>query len=247
MVKTRKKITLIDHIRELRKRLVISMICLCITSVIGFYLFDPIINFLAKPYLEIPSSLNQKLIITSLFEGFSTKFKLSLVLGAVLALPCFLYQLLRFVLPGLKTKEKTIISISLVSGTILAGLSLYLSYFKLLPFSIAFLTSAQFIPSQIGLLLNYQKSIFFVFNMMIYSMILFQFPIILELLLYLNVIRRKSLLKASRYIFVGIFVFTALITPPDVITQIGLALPLISLYFLTILIAKIFKFGEGHV
>jgi sec-independent protein translocase protein TatC len=247
MSHSQKPHTLIDHIKELRKRLIICTLSLFITTVIGFFLFDTIIQLLAKPYLEIHSSLNQKLIITSLFEGFSTKFKLSLVLGAVLALPVFLYHTLRFVLPGLRGSEKTIVAISLATGTCLAACSLYLSYFKLLPFSVQFLTSSQFIPEQIGLLLNYEKSIFFVFNMIIYSMIIFQFPIVLELLLYLNVIKRKALLAASRYIIVGIFIFTALITPPDIVTQVGLALPLILLYFLTILIAKVFKFGESDV
>ena len=174
MAKKKKYPTLIDHIRELRKRLILCTISLVITSFIGFLLFEHVIQLLAIPYLEIHSSLSQKLIITSLFEGFSTKLKLSLVLGAVLSLPILLYQGLRFTLPGLKSKEKTIVALSLVSGTLLAILSLYLSYFKLLPFSIQFLTSAQFIPQQIGLLLNYEKSIFFVFNMILYSMIIFQ-------------------------------------------------------------------------
>lgn len=242
-----KQLNLIDHIKELRKRLASCIVAVAASTIIGFYLFDTVIQLLYQPFNDISSSLTEKLIVTSLFEGFTTKLKLSVVVGLLFSLPVILYQAIRFIFPGLKRKEKVIVALSLGSGSILAIGSIYLSYFKLLPFSIQFLTSSQFIPNSIGLMLNYEKSIFFVFNIIVYSMIIFQFPIILELFLYLNIVKRKTLLKASRYVIVGIFILTALITPPDVITQIGLALPLICLYFLTILIAKWFNFGESYV
>ena len=124
---------------------------------------------------------------------------------------------------------------------------LYAGFYHLLPFSLKVLTGDQFIPAKIGLLLNYQQSVFYIFNFLVYLMLAFQFPILLEVCLYLNLIQRKKLFKSSRYVIVGIFIFSAIITPPDIITQCGIALPLISLFFITIGIAKVFKWGESDV
>ena len=95
------------------------------------------------------------------------------------------------------------------------------------------------------MLLNYNRNIFYILQFIFIALVLFQTPIVLELLLVANVLKRKTLLRFSRYIVVGIFALSALLTPPDFISQVSLAAPLIVLYFLTILIAKIFKFGEG--
>ncbi len=95
------------------------------------------------------------------------------------------------------------------------------------------------------MLLNYGKNIFYVFRFLLVTMILFQIPIILELLLAMNMVNRRAVLKASRFVIVGIFALAAILTPPDFVSQIGVALPLIAFFFLTILIAKLFKFGEG--
>ena len=94
------------------------------------------------------------------------------------------------------------------------------------------------------MLLNYGQNIFYIFQYLLVSLVLFQLPILLEILLIVNIIKRKTLLKASRYMIVFIFILAAILTPPDFMSQVTLALPLIVLYFLTIFIAKIFKFGE---
>ena len=240
------ELTLIDHIKELRKRLVFSVISILITSSIAFFAFDIAIQWLSKPFESIVSTLSgHQLYITSLLEGFTTKIKFSFLFGIALSFPVLLYQILRFILPGLTKNERYLVSLSLLVSMILAGLSFYMTYFKLLPFSIQFLTSIQFIPKEVGLLLGYKQNIFYVFNLIFYAMIVFQFPILLEVLLYLNILKRKTLWSLSRYVVVLIFVGSAIITPPDIVTQIGLSIPLIALYFLTIIIAKIFKFGEA--
>ncbi len=127
---------------------------------------------------------------------------------------------------------------------ILMIMSTYLSYFKILPVSISFLTNSNFIPSDVGLLLNYDSNLFYVLYFVFWSMIAFQTPIVFVLLMAFNVIKRKTALTLSRYIIVGIFVLSAVVTPPDVVSQVGLALPLVVLFFIALLIAKIFKFGE---
>jgi sec-independent protein translocase protein TatC len=107
------------------------------------------------------------------------------------------------------------------------------------------LTNPRFLPQGVGVLLNYQTNVFYILTFMLWAVLALQMPLLMEILLALNILQRKQVLRASRYIVVFIFVISAIITPPDVISQLGIALPLIFFYFLALLIAKIFKFGEG--
>jgi sec-independent protein translocase protein TatC len=128
---------------------------------------------------------------------------------------------------------------------ILIVLGSYLAYFKIVPLAINFLTNPYFVPQNVGFLLNYQTNIFYVLSFILWAVLALQTPLLMEILLVLNVLQRKQVLRASRYIIVGIFILAAIITPPDFISQLGVALPLLFFYFLALLIAKIFKFGEG--
>jgi sec-independent protein translocase protein TatC len=97
----------------------------------------------------------------------------------------------------------------------------------------------------VGIMLNYTQNIFYIFNFLLYAMLAFQFPILLELLMYWNLVSRKTLWKSTRYAIVVIFVIAAIVTPPDVISQCGIAIPMTLLFFITLGIAKIFGWGEG--
>ena len=114
-----------------------------------------------------------------------------------------------------------------------------------MPLAIGFLTNPYFVPKGVGYLLNYQTNIFYVFSFILWSVIALQLPLVMELLLMMGILKRKAVFKASRYVIVAIFVLAAIITPPDFISQLGVAVPLTVLYFLALLIAKIFKFGES--
>jgi sec-independent protein translocase protein TatC len=134
--------------------------------------------------------------------------------------------------------------IGLLVSFVLIIFSFYYSYYRIIPLSVRFLTSSHFIPVDVGMLLNYNRNIFYILQFIFITLVVFQTPIILEILLIMNVVQRRTLLLISRYVIVGIFVLSAIITPPDFISQISLTVPLVGLYFLTILIAWIFKFGE---
>lgn len=238
--------TFLGHLQELRKRLFLSAIGILIGSVIAFLFFNQLLDFLFAPFLSIETMDTEKqLFINTLFEGFLTKIKISLLTGAILSFPLHLYNIIKFVFPALSKKEKGVILIGLITSTSLIIGSFYYSYYKIIPLSVKFLTSRAFIPFSVGLLLNYNKNIFYILQFIFIALILFQTPIILELLLITNIVKRTSLLRASKYIVVMIFVFSSLLTPPDFISQVSLAGPLIALFFLTLLIAKIFRFGEG--
>ena len=237
--------TFLDHLKELRRRIFISCISIIVCTGIGLYIYPQAISFLLAPFKTIvQSELDNTLFISSLFEGFLTKFKVAILLGVGLSLPVHLYNLIRFIFPGLSKKERWVISIALLTSTLLIAGSFYLSYFKIIPLSISFLMTVGFIPTDVGILLNFNQNIFYIVQFIVVSMILFQFPILLELLLAMNLVSRKRLLKASRFIIIGILVLSALVTPPDFISQVSISVPLICLFFLTIGIAKIFNWGN---
>lgn len=236
--------SLLDHFKELRYRFIAIAVVVLIMTVVAFIGFDSFITIFSMPFKQLPSLSTDTLYVHSLFEGFATKMKFSFLFGLVLSFPFCLFHLFRFIFPGLKRPEKITLTISLLFGSVLAVVSCYLVYMYLLPFSIGLLTSSQFIPKGVGLVLNYKQNIFYIFNVLLGSMVLFQFPILLFFLMKIGVLKRRSLVSKGRYVIVLSFILSALVTPPDIVSQIAFAVPLILLFYLTILIAKLFKVGS---
>ena len=236
----------LEHIRELRNKLIVSFISIFVCAIVAFIFYKPIIAILSMPFKELDIIMKEKtLFVNSIYEPFTTRIKVALLGGIVLSLPIHLFNIIKFVFPGLKLKEKKVILYSLVSSFFLIIVSSYYTYFKLIPFSVKFLTGKSFMPENVSVLLNFGKNIFIIFQFLIVALLVFQLPLVLELLMVMNIVTRKALLKASRYIVVGIFILSALVTPPDIVSQAAFALPLVFLFFVTLIIAKIFKFGES--
>ena len=234
------------HIKELRTVFFVSIIALAVCSTVSFYFFDPIINFLYKPFSTMEGlETSDTLFVNFLFEGFITKLKISVMAGLTLAAPVIIFMLVRFTLPALKRKEKNVLFGALVCGALLVLVGFYYGYFYILPLTVKFFTSRGFLPENVGFMLNYQRNVIYIFRFILIIMLSFQFPILLEVLLVLNIVSRKALFKASRFVIVLVFIVSALITPPDFISQCIISMPLIFLYFCALFIAKIFHFGEG--
>ena len=236
---------LMSHLTELRRCLIISLIALVIGFIFAISLYDYIMEFLFAPLLVLAeSSEGDVLYINTFIEGFLVRLKISALTGFILSSPVHLFNILYFIFPGLIKKEKRIITITLISSFVFIIGSFFYSYYSIIPVSIVFLTGKGFIPENTGMLLSFGGNIFYILQFMFMALVVFQMPIVLEMLLVLNMVKRRTLLKFGKYIIVLFFLLSALITPPDFVTQVGLALPMTVLYYLTILIAKIFKFGE---
>lgn len=237
----------LEHFQELRRRLIACLAATAAGAVLAFVFYEPVIGFLYAPFEAVQAQTGEKLLfVHTVFEGFLVKLKISLLAGLVLAFPVLLYNALRFVFPGLRGREKKVVSVALVCSFLLIGASFYYGYYQVIPFSIAFLTGSGFIPPQTGVLLNFGRNVFVIFQLLFITVVLFQVPIALEVLLVMNVLSRRALLKSSRYVVVGIFVVSAILTPPDFVSQLAVAVPLVALFFLTILVARIGRFGEGR-
>ena len=131
----------------------------------------------------------------------------------------------------------------MVASFILLLLGFFYSYYSVIPLSVQFLVSAEFIPTGVGLLLNFQRNVFFVCLFLIIFLIVFQTPILLVVLMMTGIVTRRRLLSISRYVVVFIFALSAVVTPPDVISQISLAVPMVGMFFLSILVGRMLKFG----
>ncbi|HMA99818.1 MAG TPA: twin-arginine translocase subunit TatC [Spirochaetota bacterium] len=236
----------LEHVKELRKRLIYSAIALLIGAVTAFYLYPQIVSILSRPFMQIESALkNDKLFYHTIFEPFINKIKISFLFGLLLALPVIIFNVIRFIFPALHTKEKTFVLLAVIISSILIAAGSYYSYAMVIPAMINFLSSSGFVQQNTSFLLNYSTNIFYLLRFIFFSLIIFQIPLLLEILMFLDLISRRFLLRQSRYIIIIIFIIGAVISPPDPSSQIAISIPLIVPYFLAILAAKIFNFGRG--
>jgi sec-independent protein translocase protein TatC len=240
-----KVMPLLEHVRELRRSLLVCLCAFAAAMVVSFILSGKIINLFTRQFREVSSVVDTVMVASTIAEGFVTKLKITVIAGFILSLPVHVFEVIKFLFPALGKKERAVVLSFLVFSLLLIVVGVYLAYFKIVPLAVSFLTNPRLMPAGVGFLLNYQTNLFYVFSFMLWSILALQAPLLMEILLILNVLKRRSVLRASRFIIVAIFLVSALITPPDFVSQLGVALPLTFFYFLALLIAKIFRFGEG--
>tara|TARA_Y100000816_G_scaffold238188_1_gene184297 strand:+ start:454 stop:1221 length:768 start_codon:yes stop_codon:yes gene_type:complete len=237
----------ISHLVELRKRLISSLIFLFILFVICYYFSDYIYGFLVHPFAEAVKNDNieRRLIFTALQETFLTYLKVSFFAAFFITSPFILIQIWKFIAPGLYDHEKSAIMPYLVLTPILFLLGGMLVYYLIMPLAIKFFLSFESagltttLPIQLEAKVNEYLSL--VMKLIFAFGLSFQLPIVLSLLARIGLIDSKFLKERRKYVVVIIFAAAALLTPPDPITQIGLAIPLLILYELSILSVKIIE------
>lgn len=236
----------VEHVRELRRLLIISICGVIASSIVCFIFYNFILQILFRPFSYVSTGDGtESLYVNTLLEGFLNKIKISLLTGFIISLPVHTWNIVYFVFPGLRGKEKRIILTAVIVSFALLVFAAYYAYFRVIPVSIRFLTNNSFVPDRVGMLLNFGKNIFYIYNFLFGTVALFQIPLLLEIFMIMKILKRRTLVKFTKYIIVGIFVLSALLTPPDFISQVSLALPMIFLYMLTIAVARLFRFGEA--
>ena len=238
--------TFLEHAEELRRRLMVSLVAALVAAGVCYGFYEWILDLLLAPLAAIQERLGgeQHLFATSLFEGFLVRMKVALLAGVIASLPVHGYNVMRFVFPALQRKQRRVIAGALWASMVLVCAGFLYGFYEVVPLSVEFLTGPGFVPKRVGLLLSYDRNVFYLLQLLLVFALMFQMPVVLLLLLRAGVVTRRALLRVSRYAIVGIFAVAALITPPDVVTQIGLAVPMVAMFFLTILIARIFRLGE---
>ena len=152
-----------NHLEELRKRVIWSVVSILLCSVFAFAYYTPISAIFLSPF-EIGLNGGGTINVNSIYEGFFVKLKLSILGGIVLSLPIVLFQFCRFILPGLKKNEKKWLFVIILFSSILSISSTYLGYAVVFPYVVSFLLTASFIPENIQILLNYQDNLSYILS-----------------------------------------------------------------------------------
>lgn len=219
----------LEHLEELRKRLVRCFIALIITASASFYFAEPIFKFLMVPLGST------KLYVTEVTGSFTAFFKVSLIAGLVFALPYISWQLWTFISPGLYKREKLLILPIVISSTVLFVLGAVFCYYVMLPMSLQFLI--HFGEGVVEPLITVQSYISFIGMLILGFGAGFQLPIVAYVLGKFGIVSARGLNKARRYAIVVLLIVAAFLTPtPDMFTMMVMFLPLYALYELSILV-----------
>jgi len=238
-VNTVEGMSMMDHLRELRMRLIRSVLAIGISTLLLLAFYDQLKNFLTEPYTKLCHHRPDFHCDGSLFslgplDGFTARMRVCLYGGLVLALPIILWQIWRFIVPALSKKEKNYAVPFIASSIVLFSFGCYIAYWTL-DKALEFLISWS--GNDVTQAYQVTKYINLVVMMMLAFGIGFLSPVLLVFLQLVSVVSPKTLIKQWRYAVMGIFVAAAVITPSgDPISMLALAMPLTFLYLVAVLV-----------
>lgn len=232
-----KKLPLTAHLQELRKRLISSFIAIGIGFLICYSFKETIFDILAYPLLKL-MPINGSLIFTSVAEAFFTYMKIAFIAGLFLASPFVLYHVWAFVAPGLYRHEKRYVVPFIILGTLFLTIGIMFGYLVAIPIGFKFLLG--FASDFIKPMPSMKEYLSFSIKFLLAFGLIFEFPVVLLMLAKIGIVDSRRLAKQRKYAILLIFIFAAVITPPDVISQVILAIPLMGLYEVSILFVKFF-------
>lgn len=242
-----KKMPLLDHLIELRQRLLYCVIALLAVFVVCFYFAEPIFQYLAQPLADVMieqgiSGQRARLIFTALTEVFFTYVKVAFFAAAFVCFPVFLTQLWLFVAPGLYKHEKSALAPFLVATPVLFFLGGALVYYIIFPFAAKFFIGFQVPGTESTLPIELEPKVNEYLSLLMQLIfafgLCFQLPVIMTLLARVGLATSKGMAAKRKYAIVGVFIVAAIFTPPDPLSQLALAVPIIILYEISILMAK---------
>ncbi len=231
------KLPFTTHLEELRRRLIYAVVAIVLAAIIAFLFAKQLFYFLAQPLVKILPA-NQPMIFTALTEAFFTYFKVALLAGFFLASPVVFYQLWKFIAPGLYEHEKKFVIPFVISATVFFILGGAFAYYIVFPFGFKFFLG--FSTDYLKLLPKMNEYFSLSLKLIFAFGIVFEMPVITFFLAKMGVVNGEMLSSKRRYAIVLVFVVAALLTPPDVGTQLLMAGPLLLLYEVSVWVAKIF-------
>ena len=232
----------IAHLKELRDRLVVSLAGLAVAFIVTYSFKEKIFHFLMQPFIKVMPA-GSSFIFTSITEAFITYFKVSLVAALFLAAPVILYEVWMFMAPGLYEKEKRYIAPFIIFGSFFFVGGALFCYYVTMPVVYHFFVS--YAGTMIIPMPSLKEYMSLTLKMLIIFGLIFQMPLIAFYLAKAGIINYRGLAKKRRYAILGIAVLSAIITPPEVSSQLLMALPMYGLFELSVVIARVFGKKES--
>jgi len=227
--------TFLSHLIELRTRLVRSMLVFAVACAPALYFSAELYDLLAMPLIQnLPEG--SKMIATGVISPFLIPMKIAFMAGFILSLPYLLYQAWAFVAPGLYAHEKRLVLPLVVSSTLLFLAGMLFCYF--IVFGKVFAFIASFAPKSISVAPDIEAYFNFVLGMFLAFGLAFEVPVVVVVLVLTGLVTVEQLREWRGYVVVAIFVIAAVVTPPDVVSQIALALPMCILYEVGIFVGQ---------
>jgi len=230
------RMSVLDHLRELRRRLIIVVLLISAGAVLGWILYDPVLKFLEHPYCSVPAKHRYNgadgkgcdLIYTGVLDGFTTRLKVSFIAGTVFSAPFWLYQIWGFITPGLRKNERKYTIVFIVASTVLFAAGMGLAYVVLAKGLSVLLGSA---GSGTQALLTVNSYLSFVTLMMLVFGAAFELPLLVVMANLAGVLSARVLKKSQRLAIFLIFAFAAVATPStDPFTMCAMAVPMVVLF-----------------
>jgi sec-independent protein translocase protein TatC len=230
--------TLFDHLLELRSRLLNVVVGVLVVFFCLFYFANDIYEYVSKPLMEnLPE--NGQMIATDVASSFFAPFKLTMVISIFVAMPFILYQVWAFIAPGLYKNEKRLVIPLMLGSTLLFYGGIAFVYYAVFPIIFAFFTSVA--PEGVNIATDISSYLDFVLKLFFAFGVVFEIPIVIILLCWTGFTDPDSLRAKRPYVVVGAFVVGMLLTPPDIISQTLLAIPMLILFELGLLIASMYQ------
>jgi len=248
MAQRKKKMTddkqpFLGHLEELRRRLVICAIAIGIGFIFSYIFAKQLFSYLILPLTKVLPE-DSRLIFTNLPEMFIAYIKVALVAGIILAIPIIFYQLWMFLAPALYQKEKKYIIPFVLFSSILFAAGALFGYLVVFPYGFKFFVS--FATEDIQALPSVKQYFSFAIRLLLAFGLVFEMPIVVLFLTKIGLITPDKMKKFRKFAILGSFVLAAILTPPDVATQLMMALPIIILYEISIFLSKtMYRKKEG--
>jgi sec-independent protein translocase protein TatC len=245
------RMPLMDHLRELRRRMLAVILIIGAGAVVGWFLYAPIMHLLERPYCDVGPKYrfasadgHCALIYHGVLDGFTTRIKVAIIAGAVLTGPLWLYQVWAFVTPGLKRRERKFTVWFVVTSSLLFIAGMALAYYALVTGLSVLLTQA---GPGVEALLTVNSYLSFVMLMLLVFGASFELPLVIVLANLAGVLPASRLRKSQRISIFGIFAFAAIATPsPDPFSMCLMALPMVALFEISVAVAIIHDRREAR-